>query len=313
MHAPSSTILALLLTASAATAQTRTDPRRDIADQAAPPRMPATASAQATSALQKPALEVLGRGSEFGEQAILRRRAHVEPWSASLDALLAYTDNVALAPRGERSDWYLRTGLNVAYTNRVRGPWFIDLALQHYLFRYAEYGALDFDQTRIEAGVLYQAAWLDDTFLFARYSYQRLCEPWLGSELFTSHSAILGAQKVWKISRGQQVFAGLSGDLSLSADPASGARDEYSVVLGYSARLTQRLGAQLTYRLGLYDYREGGREDWNHIAALGLTYDVTDWLRLSATTSFSRNTSSASFAEYDNFVGGIGLSLRAAF
>ena len=63
------------------------------------------------------------------------------------------------------------------------------------------------------------------------------------SAFFTNHAADLGVQKVWKISRGQQVFAGVAANLALNTSPGSAARNEYSATLGYSARLTERVTA----------------------------------------------------------------------
>ena len=290
------------------------DARRDVAAQTPVLRLGWNADGEAPPPLlpQKKPLEVLGSGSEFGEQAILLRRAQVEPWSASLGTLLNYTNNAGLTPVGQQRDWYLRAGLGVAYTNRVKGALFVDVALTHDLFRYAKFDALDFDHTRIEAGLLFQWPGLDGAFFATRYAYERIAEPFGGS-LFDSHRVILQLQKVWKISRGQKVFAGVSADVALSADPSAAQRDEYSSIVGYTARLTQRCSAQASYRLGWYRYDEGGRADWNQIAAAGLTLDATDWARLSITTSLSRNTSNRHFAEYDNFVAGLGLNLHLSF
>ena len=250
---------------------------------------------------------------DFGEQVIVQRRAHVEPWKVTLDSQIFHTDNAALVPGGEQSDWYLRHGLGVSYTNRVKGPWFVDFSLQHYLFRYSEFDALDFDLTRFEAAVLYQAPWLDDAFLYARYSLQHIAEAGGGSQLLQSHSAILGAQKVWKVSRGIQFHSGFSADLPLSSDPGEAARAEFGLSLGGTMRLTEKLTANASYRGAFYHYTKLDREDWNHIFALGVTYDFTDWLQLGVSASHSLNRSSAAFADYQNTVLGAAVSLRAAF
>ncbi len=307
--------LALALSGSAfAARQLPSDARREVAGQTPALRLGiATEDGVPTALLPKAKpLEVLGHGTEFGEQAILRRRAQVEPWSASLAALLAFTDNAGLTPSAQEEDSYLRTGLSFSYTNRVKGSLFVDVSLTHDLFRYAEFDALDFDDTRFEAGLLWQLPWLADAFFATRYAYERIAEPF-GGHLFDNHSVVLQLQKVWKVSRGQQVFIGLTGDVSLTADPFAAQRDEYTLVLGYNARLTQRITAQSSYRLGWYRYDSGGRNDWNQILSLGLTFDATDRVRFSATTSFSRNTSNRHFAEYDNLVGAVGLNLHLSF
>ncbi len=254
-----------------------------------------------------------GVGSEFGEQWIVQRRAHVEPWSASGDLQVLHTDNAALTPVNEQEDWYLRYGVSVSYTNRVKGPLFLDVSVQQFFFRYGEFDILDFDFLRFQGGALLQAPWLFDAFFFARYHLQRITESGLGSTLFTSHSAEIGLQKVWRVRRGQQVFAALSADLALGADPKASERNEYSLTLGYSARLTQRVSAGLTYRGARYEYGQGGRSDWNHNISLGVTFDATDWLRLAVNAGYSHNESNSVFADYDNFTPGGSVALRLSF
>ena len=304
--------LPFLILASAAFAQDRAvDARRETAGTALP-QMRAPASSVSLRPA-KSASTATGAGSDFGEQEIVQRRAHVEPWTVTGDAQFFHTDNVALSPFGEQRDSYLRTGLAVAYTNRIKGPLFVDFSLQQYLFRYAKFDALDFDLTRFEGGLLFEAPWLADSFFFARYTLQRITEPSFGTPSFTNHSINLGVQKVWKISRGQQVFAGLGADLALDTEPESATRDEYSLTLGYSLRLTGKLTTSASYRGSLLDYRHGSREDANHILSLGITYDLTDWLRLGTTASYSHNGSSADFAEYENLVLGASAAIHLAF
>ena len=251
--------------------------------------------------------------SEFGEQRILQRRAHVEPWSASAGIDLFRTDNVALTSKGEQDDWYLRYGMAASYTNRVRGPLFFDVSLQHYLFRYSEFDVLDFDLTRLDTGFLLQLPKLADTFFFGRYRLEYLTSPGFGDDLLTNHTADFGLQKIWKVSRGQQVFAHLSAAPVLSTDPGSSARDEYSVSLGYSLRLTERISTSISYRGSFFHYRERSREDWNHVLAASVTYDATDWLRLGITAAYTENLSNTPAGEYRNLTPGAGFLLRIAF
>lgn len=311
------TSLILLVLHQAAFGQSSPPPgeaQREVAAQTGTPQLrAATGSVRLRSQTTKERDGSSAADSEFGEQRIVQRRAQVEPWSTVADAQLFTTDNVALTPTGEQRDWYLRYGLAVSYTNRIKGPLFIDLSLQQYLFRYSKFDALDFDLTRFDGGLLVQAPWLSNAFFFARYTLQRITEPGLGTAFFTNHAADLGVQKVWKISRGQQVFAGVAANLALDTSPGSGARNEYSATLGYSARLTERVTASASYRGSWNDYAEGPRTDWNHIVAAGVTYDATDWLRLGVNASFSHNDSNTSFADYDNFVAGCSIALRLAF
>jgi hypothetical protein len=251
--------------------------------------------------------------NEFGVQQIVERKAHVEPWSVVADVQLFNTDNVALTPTSQQRDWYLRYGLAVSYTNRIKGPLFIDLSLEQYLFRYDRFDSLNFDLTHFQGGLLVQAPWLANALFYARYDLTRIAEPDFGTAHFTSHMLDLGGQKVWKISRGQQIFAGAMASVNLETVPAISSRSEFSVTMGYSARLTERLTAALSYRGSWNKYEHSDRTDWNQIAAFGLTYDMTDWLRAGANVSYSRNDSNMYFADYQNWVTGCSLSLRIAF
>jgi hypothetical protein len=250
---------------------------------------------------------------EFGEQQIVQRRAHPEPWSATAGIDFFHSDNVGLTSAHEQGDWYLRTGALVSYTNRIEGPFFADISLEQSFFRYNEFDVLDFDLTRFQAGVLVQLPRLSDSFLFCRYRMERITEAGFGSSLFTEHAIETGLQKVWKISRGQQLFGGIRCAVPIDTDPRGIQRDEYSLSLGYSLRLTERITAGASYRGSSYRYHHEGRADWNHILAAGVTYDAADWLRLGLNFAYTENTSNTSFAEYRSLVPGASLALRIAF
>lgn len=287
--------------------------RRDVLSLTPPPAAAPLLGRAASPLPQAPAGGSAVGGEEFGDQQIVARRAHVEPWSVSTGADVFYTSNAALASTHAQSDWYLRTGLAVAYTNRVRGPFFVDFSLEQYFFRYNRFDLLDFDTTHFEAAVLWQTPGRTDAFVFLRYRLERLTEGGFGSTLLTNHVGEIGVQKVWKISRGQQISAALTADLALDTDPGSGARDEYALSLGYSLRLTERLSAALAYRGAFYAYREGSRKDGNHILSAGLTYEVADWLRLGLSFAYTRDTSSVAFGDYESVVPGGSLGLHLSF
>jgi hypothetical protein len=288
--------------------------RRDVAAQSAPPVLSPLQNTATPSRTTLPAgAGSAAYGRDFGEQEIVNRRAHPEPWTASADGQFFYTNNVALAPTDRHGDWYGRYGASIAYTNRIKGPFFVDFGLQEYFFRYARYNALDFDLTRFQGGLLLQLPKLDDAFLFGRYRLERITEAGFGSTLLTNHVAELGVQKVWKISRGQQIFAGLEADLPLDTDPRGAARAEYGLTLGYSLRLTEHLNTVLSYRGSYYHYTRTSRTDWNHILALDATYDLTDWARVGASVSYTADRSNISFGDYENLVAGGSLSLRLSF
>ena len=251
--------------------------------------------------------------AEYGEQVVLARRANHEPWSLAFDAEYFFTDNVALASAGELQDFYLRTGAQARYTNRISGDWFANAALDAHSILHDRYDALDFLLLKAEAGAMYRVPWLADTFLSAGYVGYWITEDDLTTESFQNHAISIGAQKVWKPARAMQIIAGATAEYSFDAEPAPPQRHEYSAYLGYRLRLNDNLSLSASYRLGFYDYPVIDRQDWNHVVVIGASYDITSWARVSLSASSAWNRSSVEFFDYDNIVSGISLSLHMEF
>lgn len=250
---------------------------------------------------------------EYGEQRVLLRRASWAPWSFEVDTAAFYTDNAALSSQLPQSDSYLRSGLRGGYSNRVVGNLFFNAGLDYHTLRHDQFRVFDFDLVRMDLGFMYMLPKLRDTFIVTRYSYYRLMGVELGAPLYQDHIASLGVQKLWKISRGQQIFAGLYGDWSTAPQPWAAGRHEYSFFTGWKLRLTEALNVQLSYRGAYYQYRTGQRNDWNQVTVAAANYDVKDWLRLSLTGSYSVNHSSGRAFDYQNLITGAGVTLHWEF
>ncbi len=251
--------------------------------------------------------------AEYGEQIVLARRANFEPWSFSTDAEYYFTDNVALASAGELQDYYLRTGAQARYTNRIAGNWFANAALDGHTLLHEEFDVLDFLLIKADASAMYRVPWLADTFLSAGYSGYWISEADLTTESFQNHAATLSAQKIWKPARAMQIIAGASAEYALASDPTPPQRHEYSAYLGYKLKLSDSLSLATSYRAALYDYPTYDRQDWNHVIVLGASYDLTSWARVSLSASSAWNRSSVEFFDYDNLVSGLSLSLYLEF
>lgn len=265
------------------------------------------------SASSTPAAPTMAGDEEYGEQRILIRKASWAPWSLEADIETLWTDNVALSSQYMEEDTYLRTGFRVGYSNRVVGNLFFNASWDYHTVRHSEYTDLDFDLGRGDIGLMYLLPKLKDTFLVTRYSYYRLSEAGLGTKLYDDHVASVGLQKTWKISRGQQIFAGLYADWSTAPEPWAAGRHEYSLFTGWRLRLTDALSLQLSYRGARYQYRTGERQDWNHVMMANVSYNITDWLRAGVTGSYTINRSSGPAFDYENFIIGAGLTAHFEF
>lgn len=288
--------------------------RTEIARQPLPPTLRQRASAEDTQRVATPIEQPSSpdAASEFGEQVVLMRHAQWNPWSVEAGVSLFFTDNVALAPRAVE-DWFMKYDMGVGYTNRITGPWSMEVSLAQALVRYDQFDALDFDLTRASAGIAYEASWLSDASFFLRYQFYRITDAGFGDEILRNHSLSVGVQKVWKVSTGQQLFFGLSSDPSLEAAPSIAERHEHAVFGGWSLRLTERLTAQVSGRIGYHVSTATDRQDWNYVTLASATYAVTDWARVSVTSSIAWNESDRSVFTYRNVIAGVFVGMHLTF
>lgn len=288
--------------------------RIDVARQPLPPqlrdRTPDTETQRTASPIADPSSP--DAASEFGEQVVLVRQAQWEPWRADAGVSGFFTDNVALAPNRVH-DYFMKYDLSVGYSNRISGPWSMDIALAQSWVRYDQFDSLDFDLVRGDAGIAYQADWLGDASFFLRYSFYRLAEAGFGSEIMHNNSLSVGLQKVWKVSQGQQVFFGVASEPSLETVPAIAQRHEHSLFGGWSVRLTDKLITQVSGRIGYHVSSATDREDWNYVALASVNYAVTDWAHVGVSSSLSWNESNKGIYTYRNVIAGVFVGVNLTF
>jgi hypothetical protein len=306
-------LLTAALASAAQPSATLSSIARDTQLQASPSPRPALSTPNAAASNSPADTAKLPGDLDYGEQKILNRRAHWEPWAITTSAEYFYSDNVALASAGNLQDWHLRTGLSASYTNRIAGDWFLHGGLDAYTYLHDQYDALDFVLIRPELGILRRLPWFDDTYLSLGYVGYSISQSDLATEAFRNHASAVTLQKIWKPSRGQQLIAGLSAEYSLNAEPIAPQRHEYASYIAYRCQLTEHISATASYRASYFVYPSTDRADWNHVLVLGASYDLTDWAKLSLSASAARNISNYAFFDYDNVVTGIGLTLHIEF
>jgi len=248
---------------------------------------------------------------EFGEQVVIRREASFDPWKVELDVQGFHTDNVALAPR-RVEDFFLRTGLEVSYTNRLGGGWNAEFLLGQDALRYDQFSSLNFDRSRAAMGLSTKLSWLGGATLLARYQFDHLMEEGFGSSIMTTHSILAGVIKSWRVGDKQRFHLGYLSEPDLYVDPDIAVRHEHGLHAGYSLKLTERLTARLTGRAAYYSSPNAGREDWNFLARFTATYALTDWANVSASIGMTWNHSTKDRFDYRVQLTGayLGLELR---
>ncbi len=250
---------------------------------------------------------------EYGEQVILARKSNWEPWAFGTRFGASYTDNVALSSAARFDDWYFEGALYGKYTPKIKGNLFGDISIQQSFYRYDEFSVLDFDLFETDIGLLYAAQNFYDIMFFANYGYYRIMESGFGDSIFQNHSGVVGAQKIFRISRGHQAYAGLGADLSMDGSPDIARRHEYFWNLGYTIKWTDRITTGIGYRGAYYDYTDFDRHDWNNSFAISGAVEITDWASITTTVNFTTNDSNIDLFDYDNWIVGAYVGLEARF
>lgn len=251
-------------------------------------------------------------GDSFGVQQLLREAERPQPFRVYADLSSFVTNNVALTHEGRRSDAFLLATFGFEYRRPLGGGFEIEAGSQYAAFRYNKSRELDFASVDAGIGLNYHAAKLAGVDFYLRYDFNELIASAGNDVFFTSHSFILGAQKVIPLGKAHAVFAGVYGELA-SADPKISARQELGGYAGYRVQATRRLAGEFQYHYGYFDYQEQGRTDHNHALSVSLIYHMTGWSSVSASTYLSWNRSSEEIFTYEAANAGCGITASFHF
>jgi len=263
-----------------------------------------------------------GRGEEFapwspgstdiGEQRILKREQAYEPFSFSAAVAGYLTDNVALVSAGEEDDAFLVTTLAAGWRPKLTRRLYGEVSVTQQIYRYDEYGVLDFETLEPAAGLTYLSDWLGGMSFAARYTYTRFTAG-DGDAFNETHALALAAQKPFVYSRGLWFYVGAGAKFGLETDPEIARRHEYGIQAGMNASLARWLELQVYARSSIFDYPEYGRADFNQIIGANLNLKACEELTASLFASASFNRSDEGTFDYDVFNPGVGIALNLRF
>ncbi len=249
----------------------------------------------------------------FGAQVIFKREERPKPFTAFAEASAFFTNNVALAKRGLLDDKFLVIAAGGTYTRPLGHDLRVELGVRAALYRYAEYRELDFQSVDASGGVVWSPPVLRGAEVSLRYLFNHLSTAEEQDEIYKSHAALLGIQKVIPFSRAHAAYFGFSAQWTW-AEPQEPGRDEYVAFAGYHLQVTEHLGADLGYRYGHFVYRQDdGRRDDNHSISLSLRYAPVEWASISASSFLGFNRSNRSAFDYDVLNAGVGLQFSLRF
>jgi hypothetical protein len=250
--------------------------------------------------------------ADLGEQWMLRPNVRPTPFTVRASLSLFYTDNVALSRRSTLEDGFAVADFGIGYSRAFAPDWAFAIDLQQSLFRYDRNREFDFESSNVSVALSYQARQLGDIVFSLQYGLNRLTSGAFDDQLFLGNTFSLVALKVVPVtSAGAVEFTGAVG--YTFADPQELARAEFRFGVGYRLQIARAFSASAAARLELYDYEREGRTDLLQAVALGVRYELTQWLFLSASVSAASNISTESVFSYTAINAGATIAANYQF
>lgn len=252
--------------------------------------------------------------SELGEQVLLLPKDDYDsPFYLYATAGLGRTNNAKLSESHE-ADSYLWSLLDLTFRPRLFEDLYGDVDLSYETYRYDEHSSLNTDEQDFKVGLMWLVPQLGDAGVFAHYSYERVLDGSDFDEIYSSHGARVGIDKLLPLGAKSSIYARASSRFSIDgASPAFARRNEYAILTAYQLQASDSLEAQIFYRARLYDFRAADRQDMNHLVGLSLSYWFTRACGLTTTFSWADNQSSESGGDYEVLDGGLSLALQYTF
>jgi len=252
--------------------------------------------------------------ADIGQQEILKRVTQYQPLTLSLGSPIFYTSNVALTRSGEKSDVVIAPVVGASYDPQITRTLYGHVGAWEQIFYYGKYTGFNFGSLDAQAGLNYFLPQFHNLILRGWYDFNRLTsDDRLGDEFFSNHALIFNAELPFRFSRAQQLSVGVDTNISVGADHQFPRRNDYEGYLGYSANLTPAFTINAVGRVVARDYHQNGRTDVSEIISATATYRLTDWLSVSAISSFAHSDSNQDVFDYN--VGNVGgaVALQAKF
>ena len=254
--------------------------------------------------------------SDFGVQQVLGARPECAPVDIFFNLDVNYTDNAPAAARAlEDKSLFVSALLGASWRPHIAHGWFADIGAFGEIFRFDQGDATDFENMQPHLGVVKTLVDLDDTVFFARYEYQRLTVGSLSESNYSAQRIRTGLQKSLFLTARQQLAGGISAAFDLDANPEQLERIEYAVDLTYTWWISDQLAATAAWRGSYWDFDNGGRRDWNHIAGIELTYRICEHASVYSNIYYSSNDSNTPFGvnDFESWQAGLGLGLNYQF
>ena len=250
--------------------------------------------------------------SDLGAQFILPAGDPILPWRLFATAAEYYTTNVTLARNNKQGDGYFFGEVGARYESKLSDSLSFEAIVREGFFRYHSLSAQNFNSLNAGAGVFYNLADLWDITLFGRYNFEWDTNSRSSRDLFTEHTLTVGAQKNFAWPGGNFIYVGYSSIFGWAQQFAA-QRNEHGLYIGAQAHLTKSLDADVYTRFAIFDYRQGGRKDFNGSVTAALTYHFNKQFSANASFTYVIDRSNRSVSNYDAATTGGGVNFKYQF
>ncbi len=250
--------------------------------------------------------------SDLGSQFIVPLGEPVLPWRLFATAEEYYTNNVTLARNNKQADGYFFGEVGARYESKLSDTLSFETVIREGFFRYDSLTAQNFNSLNAGAGLFYNLTDLWDITLYGRYNFEWDTNSRSSRDLYTAHTLTVGAQKTFALRGRNFIYIGYSSIFGWAQQFAA-QRNEHSLYLGAQTHLTKALDADLYTRFALFDYRQGGRKDFNGTVTAALTYHFNKQFSVNASFTYVLDRSNRSASNYDAATTGGGINFKYQF
>lgn len=254
--------------------------------------------------------------SDLGVQQILGTYSGRAPVNVTFDTSVSYTDNApGEIPLDDEAAWFSASRLAAFWRPRIACGWFADIGLAQELLRFEGSKADDYENFEPWIGVVKSIPELDDLVFFTRYEYQRITSGSLSDSSYSAQRIRTGLQKNLLLASRYQLAAGLDAAFDLTADADTQERNEYSADVSYTYWFADHLSSTLSWTGSMWDFKHDGREDWNHIVGLELTWTPCKNAIIYTNVFYTNHDSNADFDanDFEAWQSGIGFGVNYSF
>ena len=250
--------------------------------------------------------------SDLGSQFIIPLGDPILPFRVFATASEYYTSNASLSRNNKQGDGYFYGEVGLRHEVKLSDDLTFEAVFREGIFRYHSLTAQNFNSLNAGAGVFYNLKDLWDITLYGRYNFEWDTNSRSSRDLFTEHTITVGAQKTFAWQGGNFIYVGYSSIFGWAQQFAA-QRNEHSLYAGAQAHLTSSLDGDIYARFALFDYRQGGRKDFNATATAALTYHFNKQFSANASFTYVIDRSNRSASNYDAATTGGGIHFKYEF